>query len=1238
MSAEPELPPASDAPAPSSGSSGGGIGAMISSILSRLWALHPFILMGVALSMALTAYLLLPQEAKEPVPPLSSYYLGALSDFDKLLSPALPLTQDDLREASQSAYVRMSAAFKHPDEDIRLRPDWINPHLLLAEAARIYADYAPARRKELIEQAGREYSLAIDWLERNQAHSTEDATRSLFSYDNRSLPSEKEFEIRVRRQADYLRFYHAVMSLQTGASNLAREELQRLIDRYQQEDLQRQRNELLGLGQDVRREATFLPKKFELTDDDRNRFDYYLGKIYETLDQPEEAEREYRKYLVDASASQERFDALMRLGTMYAKRGDETVSKGEQKTIPQAEANRMATSLYRAAADKYIQIVDDSAPETILREAYYRGGLALLSITRLITVGRDTWWDFSGRVGQGMLDQLEQISGQQVPERTRLLPGILGKFLLDGALTPDPGLVSGGAFSGVALDLASRPRRTLMAERDALLSRARTLFSGAQAGGESELTGAADAMIAHTWLVSGMYDRARSHFQHTQTNYADAAIQLSCRLGIAESYLKENELDRARVRLIGGVEKTESSLLSEDDIRDWPALCRRLQEEGQSNPDGLIGRIWNGFSEQTRKLVDKTSRTARMSENGHTLVLNELNRMLSSPRLYDSDELADLHLPEQALILMQRDRRIFSELETLWLNRLVLDTLFAREFEPTELGEVIEPLPPKEKLPHDTLSLVSEDRIVALFLQLSRAYQQEAELLRKDSESIARSPEQAMAVRRATESASILNEVLLVNYTVNRPEVLMETAGLYSRLAELAALPSTQDTELAREMTAKAAATYSRVALEAASTPLEEESLLKAGQGFYAAEMFERAGESLEAFRTRYPTADRIGEVCNLLGRSYRNLGQLTDAVRVYLENSQRKTPDGRKSLYYLGAVYLQLGSSGIDPEVLGYPEDPLPHEENGVLRINSALQAFNHVRRVQGIDPSSRPWRWATFDLGTTWYRIAERERKGLDTSENPANAAEKERILGLYENAEAVLREALERYVLKTVKDGQGIDPEREPEDYAEVQRQRLVAEYYLGQTLRYMGGLGDREKARESRTRFADIIDLRHYPETIFSEQITAHSYLVRSVLGQTEGPVVDIPYLRQIKWNTYFLLGQSYFNEGETLRDAADANGARDAFRESYRVYQQALDRLPPRDAPAVLYQMGECLMELDRRVDAANLYRLVVSRSENLLREEETSGVVQTGAADLGPSAWTSLAEGRLRDIEQLRRP
>lgn len=1263
-----------------------------SALLAKLWFYHPLILLGISLLAAGYAWWIWPESARVEPLALDEAYSKGREALGKATNPDNPLSGAPLLREVRRSSVFFQEMLQEHQQKLPNRPDLVNPYMLYAEAARLHTQYIPADAAEKSRDAVWAYTKALEWEERDWEDEEERAAyNQQFSSSGTTVPSEAELLIRRQRRKDYLHYWRSVMLLKGGRTTLAYEELDALRQEFRRRLLRKTELDdgsgtgVLGVSES--NWDRFPPKAFELVAEDQLRLHYYLGMALEKQGETEGAMREYNTFLLQAPRSLERFDALMRLGQIHASRGHEAALTAnlQQGAASDALLRRIEDS-YQAAADKFSQIIDASAPDDILREAYFRNGMAYLELARNTAVVRRTWWDFMGEQGQGLRKNLEDFvrSGRPLPDRTRYLPAAVGHMLSEtGTDLPNPILSPLESVLGAGLTLAVRPRQTQRAKRDELLQKARDFFVSSQGGEQGRFDAAANAMIARTLLAQGRYDEARNLFRTTRASFGGDDVLLACRLGEAQTYLAAGDLDRARRRLLGGLEKDTPSGFVEEEIH-WRDFCARLSEEGPAGTPGPSQRVRELLTPEARSTIRHIAQMFDFDQSHKKRILSGLNQILRRRDFYREEDFGDLVLPENANRLLARERSTLLPEEVEWMNRLILETAYPHELVIGPRGTAFEPMPPGDQLPEGLL--VQEETITSDLLTLLRGYRDQAESTARELDRFIRETgahtgtippavrNTIVHERRAIENALTVGEFLFDHYTPNAPEVLADMAQLYDRLAIVVGGYPFFDRKRATELVAVAARTHLRVGRSSEpGSPREEEALWLASWAFYTAGQQGRAIETMVSYLDRHASSDRAGTIRNLLGRAYRDVGRYDDAIRIFRDNATRNptgnyTSDIYKSLFHLGWVYAQAetstGPDGEPVDLLGDPQEPVAQvDPEGVLRIQTALQAFNRLRRLPGLGWNSRPYRWATFALGPLWYRIAERSRM-QSTETQDDTVATRPVWTEQYRHAESVLQESLDRYQLKESPDDPfGIDRQEEPEDFGETIAARFVSEYYLALARQELAVLEERpERYLQARESLRNLIDPDLYPDILFDPNTPSPQYVrwaahwgdttvdrpldrpiqqVRLGLGESEGPEYAPRRLANLRRNAFFLLAQNYFDEGDRLQTRADSLTrearpgeaeearimARDAYRASFAVYQSAYDRLPPRDAPQIMYLMGECLRKLGDETRAIDRYRVAMSSARNLIEN----------AADdqrfLGPDFWEQLASQRVRELE-----
>ena len=239
-------------------------------------------------------------------------------------------------------------------------------------------------------------------------------------------------------------------------------------------------------------------------------------------------------------------------------------------------------------------------------------------------------------------------------------------------------------------------------------------------------------------------------------------------------------------------------------------------------------------------------------------------------------------------------------------------------------------------------------------------------------------------------------------------------------------------------------------------------------------------------------------------------------------------------------------------------------------------------------------------------------------------------------YRNAEQVLRESLDRYQLADDNDENaiGIKASREPEDFADVRRQRLESEYFLALALREINREAQMPDESGVRRHLSRVIDSSIFPNSMFAAP-PDQTLLLRgdTLLGVTSGPVIRPRYLETLRRNAFFLLAQSWKELGRECERATPArpDEARAAYEEALKVYRLARDRLPPQDGPEILYNIGDTLFDLGRHEDAGRMFLMVISQVTQMESVEDRPEFTDE------IRIWRTLSENRMKDLENVMR-
>lgn len=1222
----PPPPPTPKAPAASDGQP-----APIPPFLKTVWKLHPYILLAVSLVLAAVAYSLIPAKEEIQRIPLSHYFDGSLETVRRAKNPLAETTADNLWQDIIRAKTDVQYIFENLpySDELLVDPRLLNPYLLFGECCWLYGRHPQItqNRRATFERAVWAYRRALawedkDWSERDQKF-----------YDRQFFPEGEAFDEQVlearktlRRQ--YIEYMTALSALEAGQLNLAEEKLNGILQAARRAD-----NPAPGARAEPQA-GSLPPHEFELLPEDLTKLYFHLAQLCEKRGDLAEAERQYRIFLLHARRGGEYFQALLRLGNFSFQAGQKAEKEDPERARRQ----------YFEAADIFSRIVADSPPGDILREAYFTGGRALFNMALTIPVGQETYWDKADALGGALRSRLESFSGGTLPARTgAILPAAARLLGMAGLASPSPLNACTVTAPGVLGELTAKDRLTRLGERARMLRRANAFFTGSQGGVDQKYDGASYVMLARIYLVQGEYEKARNLLRYTRNTLWSPEIADACQFEEAVSYLREGALDRSYVRFVGGVEKNADSLLIPDDIKSWAQFCVNLAQGVAAKEPTPAKQVWHFLSGDLQSVINQTAVSKNFPERFQLPLVKNLNAALCRENFYHPDNFQNLELPASGLELLKKNLPLLTLNDRKWLNRMLFDAAFRSTVMPTVEGVRLPPFPAADKI-HES-ELLNRGMVIDVLTELSRRF---ATLAREENNPIpadADEPRQrllAAAPRRCLEQASTLNRYLMDNYAPeNSGEILLENAYLLARGAALAGSAPFRDAEQARELLAQSGLAFMAVSRDEHYLQLEEESLHEAGKNFFGAARYGQASEALSAFVRGYNKSDRIGWARNLLGRCYWYLGRYRDAIRVFRENASRHTPDGYESLYYLGAVYFDVRRTEDekDDKVMvdrvGSPDDLYaPITADGRQESpRTALQVFNEIRRLQKLDPSARPWRWATFALGKVWYEIAERARE----AETSAAAAARRRAVPVkwvpyYQTAEKILRESLDRYQLAENADETGTLLAKEPEDYEDIRRQRLESEYFLALTLRELHRDDNEPDETEVRTRLGNMINPAVYPNTMFAG-FQDNNLLLRgdSLLGVTSGPVVRPRYLETLRRNAFFMLAQSWKQLGKRLEKSGQQkfNDAHAAYEEALKVYRRARDRLPPQDGPQIIYNIGDTLFDLGRYEDAGRMFLMAVSQVTQMESVEDRPEFTEE------IRIWRTLAENRLRDLENL---
>jgi CRP-like cAMP-binding protein len=137
------------------------------------------------------------------------------------------------------------------------------------------------------------------------------------------------------------------------------------------------------------------------------------------------------------------------------------------------------------------------------------------------------------------------------------------------------------------------------------------------------------------------------------------------------------------------VMKNISSLLGEDDVLSWKALCTALRG-GEAQATSPAGKVWATLPERVRAIVRGAPDPERLNSPDRMEIVSALNDVLKTPALVDAKEFQSLKESEplavQAKELLERRQELkkkkqdWSEPDNRRFNRLLLEAVFPKVF------------------------------------------------------------------------------------------------------------------------------------------------------------------------------------------------------------------------------------------------------------------------------------------------------------------------------------------------------------------------------------------------------------------------------------------------------------------------------------------------------------------------------------------------------------------------------
>jgi hypothetical protein len=1218
-------------------------------VLERLIAWHPFILMAAAAGLAMFAWSVYPEKEAVVPPTPEEFYHEGLDRLYRAINPDLPLIAASPAEEAMAARNAFMNLFVFHRRELPSIPEFINPHLLLAEANRILAEANPDPAANHQADAIASYGEAALWEKMLRPTDNAAAYAAANYLDRRdwtpeAASSPEEFlaenddEIRLRRERrdEYIRYRIAGADIAQRHPELALAvltEIQRGIDDRRREELRR------SIGDEAR--GGDLPRRaFELGPEEYDSISMLIARASDDMGLREQAKHWYLRYLSTEPESRDIPLVTERLAAIYRDEGE----------IYRRVNTEQAAAAYAAAAGYYASLAASSAATREQRETAVLGLAEVNSrLADLTPAGEPAGTDKLSLVGAALKGWLEEFSGQPLPSRTLAAPLAVGNLLSKPELALPLPHVPASAMAGSLVAMAGGGMATPLEQRRRYLSLAMENYDRA-AGylGEGETRDRALVLAARESWRLGLKRETRERLEKMLDPLSSPELILAARLGLAVAAIDSGDLRKAGLLILGGRMHPLPLWFSAGDA-DWRTLAASLGRPANQAAPGVWRVLWDAISPEGREIARYAASGRRLNDAYVDRFVRAMNEVLRRSDFYRADNFPPGERDADLESLLARPAEMLAHDEMVWRNRLLLEEALpydlARKGSAGTIG--YPPFPPAAELPPG--GLVDPDEVRDMLLALAEKWGEPPEA----------SATLADRARRLVESAAAY-QAALSRYRGDSGEINHALALNRERLADIR---EAQGRSLeALPLTAEAARRYLDVSLLAEGSPREMQSLLNAGDAFFRAGLLERTVESMERFMERFGHASVPGAestmavslALNLLGRAQWFLNDPAGAIRSFQRNIAIRSPERFKAIYFIGRVLLDEGEAKDDPALLGSDADPLPElDRNNDPVIATALQAFNYLRQSQGISPIARVWRWSSFDLAKLRHAMAERARRQAEGggAAVPASSGigregeDDSPWLALYDRARENLTEALGRYPL-TRNGGNGLSVRVEPADYADVMAARFEAEFLLAKTLLVLAdGRNDDSLAALARVHLENLKDRRRYAAALFDTSLNRFQLnaaiireelggdgepLERSRLGDDDGPVRSPSVYRPMLRNAMLLLANEYFRAGEKAlaREDGESGDAAGFYRRSYAVYQDIHDRFGDAYGAQAMVGMGDNMARLGQADIAANHYRMARNIAAAAPAGESGGDSVNTG-----PEFWGGMAEARLRDME-----
>lgn len=129
--------------------------------------------------------------------------------------------------------------------------------------------------------------------------------------------------------------------------------------------------------------------------------------------------------------------------------------------------------------------------------------------------------------------------------------------------------------------------------------------------------------------------------------------------------------------------RDEGPLLTTADVRDWPDLIRRLQDEGAADEPSPARRMMTRLNAEARELLMQLDPDGLTNAHIGGMV-QQLNGLLRQRDLYSEEAWAGIAIPDAGEELLARDRAELETSEVVRLNRILLRAAYPQHFASVE--------------------------------------------------------------------------------------------------------------------------------------------------------------------------------------------------------------------------------------------------------------------------------------------------------------------------------------------------------------------------------------------------------------------------------------------------------------------------------------------------------------------------------------------------------------------------